>query len=83
VRISDAIGERRLPIFTATQSTLDVTFACFGPGSFAVGTLFSLQPCDGTLSTITVRGQNGITEKLIVHADSHTRWRLVIQARSK
>jgi hypothetical protein len=79
VQISSATGDRRLPTFIANQPTLAVTFSCLGPGRFSVGTLFWLKPCDGTLSTMSVAGQKGVLERLVVRADSHTSWRLLIQ----
>ena len=72
-------GPGILTTFTPSGNALFATYSCLGPGKFDIKGLFDVTPCDGTTSTITVRGQTGKALTLHVNVDASTRWRLLLQ----
>lgn len=80
ISIQFARGQQQLKPFLPRGRAMYVTFSCLGPGKFGVGSLFNISPCDGQGATVTLAGQAGITQRLLVHADAATTWRLLIMS---
>ena len=72
-------GPLSLPSFTPKGNALFATYACVGPGKFAISGLFTASPCDGKTSTVTLRGQSGKALTWRVNVDVSTRWELLLQ----
>ena len=72
-------GPANLPSFTPKGNALFATYACLGPGKFAINGLFDVSPCDGQTATTTLRGQAGKALTLRVNVDASTKWRLLMQ----
>ena len=82
VRIDYQVGPKSLPAFTPKGEKLYVTFSCLGPGKLALGTLFTMSPCDGTSTTTALRGQTDKRQTLTLDTDMSTQWRLLITSGS-
>jgi hypothetical protein len=80
VQIPSATGTQALAPFVPGGETLYVTFSCRGPGELALGTLFTLGPCDGSSATVALEGQQKKRLDLTVTTDESTTWRLLIQS---
>jgi hypothetical protein len=78
-RSGATLGSASLLAFAPKGNVIFVTFSCLGPGKFDFAGLFVSSPCDGTSSTVTLRGQTGKTLALRVVVDASTRWRLMVQ----